>query len=71
MTGKQATRGQKQIYDENRSAIQFYSIMSVLSSLAVALINLFVFEATTFVWVRFFKRVNFKVRSFYARSLIV
>lgn len=41
--GKQATRGQKQIHDENKSTVFHYSVASALTSGLYVVLNLLVF----------------------------
>lgn len=48
---KQATRGQKQIHDENQSTIKQYLFASIFSSLLCFILNLFLFKSTSGTWV--------------------
>ncbi|KAI1717893.1 transmembrane protein [Ditylenchus destructor] len=48
--GKQAVRGQKQIYEENRSTIFYYSLASVCTAALVACLNVTIFTGTTGLW---------------------
>lgn len=41
--GKQATKGQKQIVEENKGTLKFYTIMAVLAELSYILLMVFVF----------------------------
>ncbi|KAH7700501.1 hypothetical protein AAVH_32377 [Aphelenchoides avenae] len=49
--GKQATRGQKQIYEENQSTFRAYSAASFGTAVVWAALNWLLFEATTTAWV--------------------
>uniref|UniRef100_A0A0R3RXC7 Transmembrane protein 208 n=1 Tax=Elaeophora elaphi TaxID=1147741 RepID=A0A0R3RXC7_9BILA len=52
-SGKAATRGQKQIYEENQAAISHYSIAAILSSVFYILISSFLFLRTAWEWFGF------------------
>ncbi|KAL3998914.1 hypothetical protein ACH3XW_16990 [Acanthocheilonema viteae] len=52
-SGKAATRGQKQIYEENRAVILHYSAAAILSSIFYTLISLFFFSRTAWEWFGF------------------
>lgn len=50
-SGKQATRGQKQIHEENQNTIFQYSMASAITSGLYLMLNLFVFGPTNGTWV--------------------
>ncbi|EFO21420.2 hypothetical protein LOAG_07066 [Loa loa] len=52
-SGKAATRGQKQIYEENQTVILHYSIASIFSSAFYILISLLFYLRTTWEWLGF------------------
>uniref|UniRef100_A0A8R1TP16 Transmembrane protein 208 n=1 Tax=Onchocerca volvulus TaxID=6282 RepID=A0A8R1TP16_ONCVO len=52
-SGKAATRGQKQIYEENQTVILYYSVAAVFSSVFYILISLFFSLRTAWEWLGF------------------
>ncbi|VDO37354.1 unnamed protein product [Onchocerca flexuosa] len=52
-SGKAATRGQKQIYEENQTVILYYSVAAIFSSVFYILISLFFFLRTAWEWLGF------------------
>ncbi|VDN23192.1 unnamed protein product [Gongylonema pulchrum] len=48
---KAATRGQKQIYEENKAVILHYSLAALLSTVFYVIISSFLFLRTTWEWV--------------------
>lgn len=49
--GKAATRGQQQIYAENRATIRGYALASTLATALVGALNYALFAPATHVWV--------------------
>lgn len=50
---KQATRGQRQIYEENRSTFFTYLCASLASTILVTAFDIFAFKTTNADWVYF------------------
>ncbi|MFH4974062.1 hypothetical protein AB6A40_000771 [Gnathostoma spinigerum] len=51
--GKAATRGQKQIHEENMSTIRYYSIAALCSCLLYISLSTTLFECSTIEWIAF------------------
>ncbi|CAG9540039.1 unnamed protein product [Cercopithifilaria johnstoni] len=52
-SGKVATRGQRQIYEENKTVILYYSTAAVFSSAFYILVSLFFFRRPVWQWLGF------------------